>query len=123
LLLGAPGAKGRDEYWFYAGEELHAVRLGDWKLHVPHEYLTVAAEPGRGGKPSNWANMKPQSIENSGIRGIASRHGYRVESIGLSLYNVRTDPGETRDVAAAHRRLSRSCRRGWRRRGRTWGMR
>jgi arylsulfatase len=102
LLLGAPGAKGRDEYWFYAGEELHAVRLGDWKLHVPHEYLTVAAEPGRGGKPSNWANMKPQSIENSGIRGIASRHGYRVESIGLSLYNVRTDPGETRDVAAAH---------------------
>jgi hypothetical protein len=69
---------------------------------VPHEYLTVAAEPGRGGKPSNWANMKPQSIENSGIRGIASRHGYRVEKLELSLYNVRQDPGETRNVAAQH---------------------
>ncbi|MBL9213747.1 MAG: sulfatase-like hydrolase/transferase [Opitutaceae bacterium] len=100
LLFGEPGAKGRDEFWFYSGEELHAVRQGDWKLHVPHEYLTVAAEPGRGGKPSNWANMKPQSIENSGIRGIASRHGYRVEKIELSLYNVRQDPGETRNLAA-----------------------
>ena len=102
LLLDRPGARGREEFWFYSGDELHAVRLGDWKLHVPHDYLTVAAEPGRAGKPSNWANMKPDSIENSGIRGIASRHGYRVERIGLSLYNVRSDPGETRDVAAAH---------------------
>jgi len=102
LLLGHPDAKGRDELWYYSGDELHAVRQGDWKLHVPHEYLTVAAEPGRGGKPSNWANMKPQSIENSGIRGIASRHGYRVEKLELSLYNLKTDPGESTNVAAAH---------------------
>jgi len=102
LLFGEPGARGREEFWFYSGEELHAVRQGDWKLHVPHEYLTVAAEPGRGGKPSNWANMKPQSIENSGIRGIASRHGYRVEKIELSLFNVREDPGESRNLAAQH---------------------
>ena len=102
LLLGQPGARGRGEFWFYSGDELHAVRLGDWKLHVPHDYLTVAAEPGRGGKPSNWANMKPDSIENSGIRGIASRHGYRVERLGLALYDVRRDPGETMDVAAAN---------------------
>jgi arylsulfatase A-like enzyme/predicted esterase len=102
LLTGQPGAKGREEFLFYSGEELHAVRLGDWKLHVPHEYLTTAAEPGRGGKPSNWANMKPQSIENSGIRGIASRHGYRVEKIELSLYNVRADPTETKNLAAQH---------------------
>ena len=101
LLLGERGAKGRDEFWFYSGDELHAVRQGDWKLHVPHEYLTVAAEPGRGGKPSNFANMKPQAIENSGIRGIASRHGYRVEKIELSLYNLKDDPGETRNLAAA----------------------
>jgi arylsulfatase len=81
---------------------LHAVRQGDWKLHVPHEYLTVAAEPGRGGKPSNWANMKPQSIENSGIRGIASRHGYRVEKTELALYDVRSDPSESRNLATQH---------------------
>ena len=102
LLLGQPGAKGLAEFWFYSGEELHAVRSGDWKLHVPHEYLTVAAEPGRGGKPSNYANMKPDSIENSGIRGIASRHGYRVEKTGLALYNVRQDPTETKNLADAN---------------------
>ena len=102
FLLGEKGAKGREAFWFYSGEELQAVRVGDWKLHLPHEYLTVAAAPGRGGKPSNWENMKPQAIEVSGIRGIASRHGYRVEKIGLALYDLKHDPGETRDVAGAH---------------------
>jgi arylsulfatase len=102
LLTGQPGAKGREEFLFYSGDELHAVRLGDWKLHVPHEYLTVAAEPGRGGKPSNYANLKPDSIQNSGIRGIATRHGYRFEKTEIALYNVRADPTETNNVAAAH---------------------
>jgi len=105
LLLGEKGAKGRNAFWFYSGEELQAVRVGDWKLHLPHEYLTVAAAPGRGGKPSNWENMKPEGIENSGIRGIASRHGYRVEKIGLALYDLKRDPGETRDVAGANPKI------------------
>lgn len=102
LLLGQPNAKGRDEFWFYSGEELHAVRRGDWKLHVPHDYLVVAAEPGRAGKPSNYGKMKPESIELSGIRGIASRHGYRVEQIGLALYNLKEDPSESRNLAEAN---------------------
>jgi arylsulfatase len=102
LLLGEKGAKGRESFWFYSGDELQAVRVGEWKLHLPHEYLTVAAAPGRAGKPSNWENMKPQSIEVSGIRGIASRHGYRIEKMGLALYNLKQDPGETRDMAGAH---------------------
>ena len=102
FLLGEKDGKGRDAFWFYSGEELQAVRVGDWKLHLPHEYLTVAAAPGKAGKPSNWENMKPLSIEVSGIRGIASRHGYRVEKIGLALYDLNHDPGETRDVADAN---------------------
>ena len=102
LLLGQPGAKGRDEFWFYSGEELHAVRRGDWKLHVPHDYLVVAAERGMGGKPSNYGKMKPESIELSGIRGIASRHGYRVEKTELALYNLKDDPSELRNLATAH---------------------
>lgn len=102
LLFGEKDAKGRDVFWYYSGDELHAVRQGDWKLHLPHDYLTVAAEPGKGGKPSNFGKLKPEAIELSGIRGIASRHGYRVEKIELSLYNLREDPGERTNLASKH---------------------
>ena len=102
LLRGEPGATGRVSFWYYSANELHAVRRGDWKLHLPHEYLTVAAEPGRNGKPSNFGKLKPESIELSGIRGIASRHGYRVEKLGLSLYNLKEDVGEKHNVADQH---------------------
>ena len=107
LLLGASGAQGRGKFWYYSGDELHAVRQGDWKLHLPHEYLTLAGEPGRGGKPSNFGRLKPESIELSGIRGIASRHGYRFASIGPSLFNLKDDPGETTDRAAEHPEIVR----------------
>lgn len=103
VIAGLKDAKPPHEaLFFYSGSELHAVRSGPWKLHFPHEYLTVAAEPGKNGKPSNWENMKPLAITESGIRGIASRHGYRVETIGLSLFNLEQDPGETMNVAAQH---------------------
>ncbi len=103
LLLGESGAvTPHDVLFFYSGTELHAVRSGPWKLHFPHSYLTVAAEPGRNGKPSNWGRLAPQSITQSGVEGIASRHGYRVEQLGLSLFNLDQDPGETRNLAAAN---------------------
>lgn len=102
LVFGAAGARGRDSLLFYSGTELQAVRQGRWKLHLPHDYLTVAAEPGRDGKPSNFGRMRPESMAESGVRGIASRHGYRVESLPLSLFDLTADPGETHDVAAAH---------------------
>jgi arylsulfatase len=103
LLRGdLEGYKIRDALLFYAGDELHAVRSGEWKLHLPHPYLTVLGEPGRDGKPSGWGTLQPQSIEQSGVSGIASRHGYRVEQQPLALYHLLDDPGERRDVAAAH---------------------
>lgn len=105
LLLGEAGAKGRDAFWYYSTDELQAVRRGDWKLHVPHEHLTLAAQPGSGGKPSNFGNFQPGAtgtITNSGLSGIASRHGYKFGRIGTALYNLKDDPGETRDLAAAH---------------------
>ena len=92
----------RQTFYYYAGDELHAVRSGPWKLHLPHPYLTVAAEPGRGGKPSNYEKLKPASIKLSGLEGIASRHGYRVERTGLELYNLEKDVGETTNVAVHH---------------------
>lgn len=102
LFLGERDGRGRDQFLYYSGTELQAVRERDWKLHLPHDYLTVAAAPGRDGKPSNHGRMQPESITLSGVRGIASRHGYRVESMSTSLYNLVDDPGETRNVAAAH---------------------
>lgn len=103
LLLGGPGAKAPHEaLFFYAGDELHAVRSGEWKLHFPHPYLTTAGEPGRGGKPSNWGKGAPRSIKDSSMDAIASRHGQRVERLKFSLFNLLSDPGETNNVAAQH---------------------
>lgn len=100
LLMKPASASGREEFAYYSGTELHAVRRGKWKLHFPHEYLAVDGPPGNNGKPANFANMKPRAIEESGIRGIASRHGYRVESLPLSLFDLEADPGERTNLAA-----------------------
>jgi arylsulfatase len=100
ILSGQPNAKSpHDVLLFYSGDELQAIRSGDWKLHLAHDYLTVAGEPGKAGKPANFANMKPKSIEESGIRGIASRHGYEVRRIEQSLFNLKDDPAEAHDLA------------------------
>jgi arylsulfatase A-like enzyme len=100
LLSGQTPVSPRKAFAYFNGTALHAVRSGKWKLHVPHEYLEVAAAPGAAGKPSNWQNMKPLAIENSGIGGIASRHGYRVEHLPQSLFNLEQDPMESQDVSA-----------------------
>ncbi|TXT31632.1 MAG: arylsulfatase A family protein, partial [Planctomycetota bacterium] len=103
ILSGQPdGRTPHEALLFFSGDELQAVRSGDWKLHFAHDYLTVAGPPGKGGKPANYENMKPKSIEESGIRGIASRHGYEVRRIEQSLFNLKDDPGESRDVAKQH---------------------
>lgn len=103
LLLGEKGAKSPHEALiFYAGSELHAVRSGRWKLHFAHPYITTRGAPGKGGKPSEWGKYESQSITQSGIDGIASRHGGRVEQLSLSLFDLNSDPGESRNVAAKH---------------------
>jgi len=101
LLIGDPGAESpHDAFYFYAGRELQAVRYGKYKLHYPHQYLTTAAEPGRGGFPSNHGKLEPLSITSSGLEGIASRHGYRVLSTPKVLFDLEMDPGETTDILA-----------------------
>jgi arylsulfatase A-like enzyme len=103
ILEGRPGARTPHEaLYFYAGEELHAVRSGDWKLHFAHDYLTPDAPLRTDGKPANFENMKPLGMDASGIRGIASRHGYKVERTLPALYDLGTDPGERQDVAGGH---------------------
>jgi arylsulfatase len=103
LLTGQEGAKSpHAAFYYYAGNELHAVRSGDWKLHFPHPYLVVNGEPGADGKPANFANLKPESLQKSGLEGIASRHGYRIERTVLELYNLKDDPAESKNVAGKH---------------------
>ncbi len=82
LLSGEPDARSpHEEFYCYFGGELHAVRDRQWKLHVPHSYRTLGGRPGGvGGRPA----------------------GYRQSQIGQSLYDLKADPGETRDVAAEH---------------------
>jgi arylsulfatase len=102
LIAGQPLRQPRETFYYYAGDELQAVRQGPWKLHLAHEYLTPAQPPGKNGKPANFENLKPESMQMSGLRGIASRHGYLVKKIERSLFNLDEDIGETTDVAGQH---------------------
>jgi len=82
LIAGEPEAKSPHEaYFFYYGSQLQAVRMGKWKLHFPHGYRTLAGRPGgSGGKPV----------------------GYDHDKIGLSLFDLTADVGETNNVADEH---------------------
>jgi arylsulfatase A-like enzyme len=83
LLSGVPGARSPHAGFgcYYAGGELQAVRDARWKLHFPHGYPTLEGRAGgKDGSPVPYGNAK----------------------IGLCLYDLRDDPGEAKDVAAAH---------------------
>jgi arylsulfatase A-like enzyme len=80
LLLGQNDAHTPHEaFYFYWGNDLQAVRSGRWKLHLPHAYSSLAT-PGAGGSPGKYENRQ----------------------VPLSLYDLESDPGETRNVAGEH---------------------
>ena len=54
---------------------------------------------GQGRQAGELRHIKPKAIEQSGIRGIASRHGYEVKTQPRALYHLGDDVGEARDVA------------------------
>ncbi len=81
LLRGEAGAKSPHEaLYFYWGQSLEAVRAGPWKLHFPHGYRSLTGKPGSGGQPGGYSQAK----------------------IGLSLFNLEKDVGETTNVADQH---------------------
>lgn len=100
VLTGTNSAAPHESFVFYSGTELHALRCGKWKLHFPHKYLTPNEDLRTDGKPAGFGKLKPQPITQSGVEGIASRHGYYVKRLGLSLYDLSVDVGEQHDVAA-----------------------
>jgi arylsulfatase A-like enzyme len=80
LVLGESGAKSpHDALAFYWNNELHAVRSGRWKLHFPHTYRTLQTH-GSGGEPGKYVQ----------------------KTIGLSLFDLEADLGESINVAADH---------------------
>jgi len=83
LLFGEAGACTPHTLFccYYAAGQLQAVRDGRFKLHFPHDYATLGGKPGgREGAPAP----------------------YTTATIGLELFDLRADPGETTDVAAQH---------------------
>ncbi|MEO1997943.1 MAG: arylsulfatase, partial [Planctomycetaceae bacterium] len=82
LIVGKAGAVNPHDYYpFSTGRRFEGVVSGDgrWKLHLPHAYRTLA-KAGQDGRPGK----------------------YTPQQIGLSLYDLRTDPGETVNVADKH---------------------
>jgi len=78
LIAGKQGAKNPHEYYpFSCNNEFQGVITGDgrWKLHIPHSYRTLV-KPGKDGMPGE----------------------YKQETIGLSLFDMKNDPYETKDV-------------------------
>jgi arylsulfatase A-like enzyme len=83
LLSASPGARSSQEayFFYYNDNELQAVRSGRWKLHLPHSYRTLDGKPGgKEGKPTPYVERE----------------------MGIELYDLESDPGETANVAAAN---------------------
>ncbi len=82
LISGQPSATSPHEaYAMYYGSQLQAIRKGNWKLHFPHAYRTLGGRKGgTGGIPVNYEQAK----------------------IGLALFDLSKDVGETTNVADEH---------------------
>ena len=82
LMKNSKSAKSPQEaYYFYYGKQLQAIRMGKWKLHFPHGYRTMGGKPG-------------------GKDGIPTK--YSQSRIGLSLFDLDKDIGETTDIKEKH---------------------
>lgn len=81
LMRGDAAANPRERYWYYYGQTLCAVREGKWKLQLPHTTRSYeGCTPGRDGFPGPTVNRK----------------------VGLALYDLDADIGESTDVASQH---------------------
>ncbi|MBU63270.1 MAG: arylsulfatase [Opitutae bacterium] len=84
LFTGDKSKTPHKAYYFYYGNQLQAVRAGKWKLHFPHGYRTLAGRPGgKGGIPTNYSQAK----------------------IGLALFDLEKDIGETTDLKDRHPKI------------------
>ncbi len=75
------GTSPHEALFFYRNKQLRAVRSGKWKLHVPHPY---------------------RSIQGATIATPIFQGAYRQDSIGLSLFDLESDIGETTNLVESH---------------------
>lgn len=81
LLQGDEDADPRKTFYFYYTGELRGVRAGRWKRVYAHKTRSYSGvEPGRDGHPGPYALLE----------------------VPDALYDLREDPGETRDLSADH---------------------
>ncbi|NME66812.1 sulfatase family protein [Flammeovirga aprica] len=79
LLKNEKGAKSPHDALFYTlGNEVQAVRMGKWKLHIPHKYRHV------------------EVVGNDGLRGIQNHDDYFID---LALFDLEKDVGERNNLA------------------------
>ena len=86
LLSGTETTSPRDEFFFYKGWQLEAIRSENWKLHLPHGYTHV---------------IKSDSGNVYGMENIKSE-------IELSLFDLSKDVGETKNVAEQYPEIVKS---------------
>ena len=81
LVKGTSDKSPQEAYYFYMGRQLQAIRMDNWNLHFPHGYRTMAGRPGgKGGIPTKYSQAR----------------------IGVSLFDLDKDIGETTDVKETH---------------------
>ena len=81
LLTNPATAKSPHEaYFFYRGDQLEAVRSGNWSLHLSHSYRSLKAEPGRDGIPGPYLQKRTP----------------------LALFDLNEDIGQKKNLATAH---------------------
>jgi arylsulfatase A len=93
LIIGEKGAESPHKYYpFSTGRKLESVISGDgrWKLHLPHRFRHVV-EVGTGGLDARK---------------------YSHPEIGLSLFDMKSDPFETQNVIGRHPEVAERLK-GW----------
>jgi arylsulfatase len=110
LMEGKPGAESpHSAFFYYRGRELRAVRSGEWKLHVPHEYRYVK-KAGSGGEMGIYGYSKiDTSLFNLNVMGerhdVSKHHPEIVESLIKLIEEMRRELGDTNtDIRGTGRR-------------------
>lgn len=82
LFSPAPGPSPHDYFFtYYAGGQLQAVRDRQYKLLLPHRYASLAGKAaGQNGSPAPYEQI----------------------DCPLSLYDLKADPGESRNLVESH---------------------